>query len=338
MLAFNSVESDFSSSHTSNDCVGTWDFLGTQALSEVTTNNPFAHLSYKELHKDIYYPPTLEQLHQRLLWVETTVLGWQLEGHHPSEPNSGHNDGDHHQATSPVNSTQNSPVMKTTEIGPFKRFSFSDSSRRLGPKAFQKQLSLKSLFCSTHQLWLRKPRINVREALEHGGVTTPRSAVVTHKCGAEGRGLGGLLIWPPLNIFISGPHKSSQDLKSPQDLESDGKIMQDLALPQEHCCPNLRTLCCLKTSRSRPQLAQRYPQFQSGTPIANLCLQDVQFHMVYNNMMVSLLKYKSETRASRLVSWSFKGYTVKAVLTHTPRWTAKGMGYYSIWVSGEAQK
>jgi hypothetical protein len=30
-------------------------------------------------------------------------------------PNSGHDDGDHHQATSPVNSTQNSAVMKISE-------------------------------------------------------------------------------------------------------------------------------------------------------------------------------------------------------------------------------
>ncbi|KAJ7809611.1 hypothetical protein B0H14DRAFT_3758989, partial [Mycena olivaceomarginata] len=53
------------------------EFLGPHSLfthNEVAAKNPFG------LRADIYYPLSLDQLHQRLLWVETAVLAWQLIG------------------------------------------------------------------------------------------------------------------------------------------------------------------------------------------------------------------------------------------------------------------
>ncbi|KAJ6613089.1 hypothetical protein B0H10DRAFT_1951759 [Mycena sp. CBHHK59/15] len=92
-------------SHGPSDRGRTWDVPENHSSfspNEVTANDPFG------LRTGIYYPLSLEQLHQRLLWVETAVLGWQLEGCHPSNTNAEHVDETHCQSTSSPNSIQNS--------------------------------------------------------------------------------------------------------------------------------------------------------------------------------------------------------------------------------------
>ncbi|KAJ7788026.1 hypothetical protein B0H14DRAFT_3162833 [Mycena olivaceomarginata] len=105
MQESSSTDSGFGSSQ---DGPSEWEFLGPHSSfthNEVVANNPF----------DIHYPLSLDQLHQRLLWVETTVLGWQLIGDQPAKPTMGRNDEDHVRTTPPLTCTQDSTTCENKE-------------------------------------------------------------------------------------------------------------------------------------------------------------------------------------------------------------------------------
>ncbi|KAJ7897737.1 hypothetical protein B0H13DRAFT_2337796 [Mycena leptocephala] len=103
MQSGNSSASGFASSNGTADCFGTWDFFQTHSSVGLKEDDPFA----------IYYPLSLEQLHQRLLWVETAVLGWQLESEHPSKLNVGRGDRGYARAAPAVTSSKGSVVQRT---------------------------------------------------------------------------------------------------------------------------------------------------------------------------------------------------------------------------------